>query len=287
MKKSIISVILSFVTVLFTIPGAHAQKKAIYESRWYSGISAEDEESLVNRMQYDEKSKFLYLLSNDEKSLHIDLILADKAAIQKIMRFGLTTWFNPEGKHKKAMGIKFPVTPDGNDDQPMMRGKGADRKEMQTAMLASKNKKMILTGFGGEEKEKVIDPQLDPGYFGKVEMLEGGKLHISLALPLEKLGRDKIETAKNPFSVGFETGYLDVTGQGMPSGSGEQTGGGMHGGGGGMPGGGPPAGGPPGGGSQGSPGGANDQQPQQQPDINELARPSKLWISQVTLSEKP
>jgi len=283
MKKSIISVILSFVTVLFTIPGAHAQKKAIYESRWYSGISAEDEESLVNRMQYDEKSKFLYLLSNDEKSLHIDLILADKAAIQKIMRFGLTTWFNPEGKHKKAMGIKFPVTPDGNDDQPMMRGKGADRKEMQTAMLASKNKKMILIGFGGEEKEKVIDPQHDPGYFGKVEMLEGGKLHISLALPLEKIGRDKIETAKKPFSVGFETGYLDVTGQGMPSGGGQQTGGGMHGGGGGgMPGGGPPAGG-----TQGSPGGAADQQPQQQPDIGELARPSKLWIKQVTLTGKP
>lgn len=283
MKNSIISVILIFVTVIFTIPAVHAQKKGIYESRWYSGISAEDEESLVNRMQYDEKSKFLFLISNDEKSLYIDYILADKAVIQKIMRFGLTTWFNPEGKHKKAMGIKFPVTSDGNDDQPMMRGKGSDRKEMQTAMMAGKNKEMILTGFGGEEKEKVIDPQHDPGYFGKVEMLEGGKLHISLALPLEKIGRDKIETTKNPFSVGFETGYLDVTGQGMPSGGGQQPGGGgMHGGGGGMPGGGPPAGG-----TQVSPGGSTDQQPQQQPDIGELARPSKMWISQVTISEKP
>ncbi len=283
MKKSIISVILTLVTVLIIIPGVHAQKKGVYESKWHSGISAEDEESLVNRMQYDEKSKFLFLISNDEKSLYINYILADKAVIQKIMRFGLTTWLNPEGKHKKAMGIKFPVTSDGNDDQPMMRGKGSDRKEMQTAMMANKNKVMILTGFGGDEKEKLIDPQHDPGFFGKVEMLEGEKLHISLALPLENIGRDKIEAAKNPFSVGFETGYLDVTGQGILQEADNRPGAvGCMEGAEEMPGGGPPAGGP-----QGSPGGTTDQQPQQQPDIGELARPSKMWISQVTLSEKP
>jgi len=88
----------------------------------------------------------------------------------------------------------------------------------------------------------------------------------------------------NPFSIGFETGYMDVTGQGMPSGSGQPSGGGHGGGmygGGGMPGGGPPASG----GAPGSMGGSADQQ--ERPDIGQLASPSKLWIKQVTLASKP
>jgi len=283
MKKSIISSILTFVTILLAISGIHAQKIGVYNSKWHSGISADDIESLINRMQFEEKSQFLFLISNDEKNLYVDLMVADKAAVQKIMRFGLTTWFNPEAKHKKALGIQFPLTAEGESEPAFMKDKGGDRKEMRMAMMASKNAEMVLVGFGAKGEQKVIDPRIDTTFHGKVEMMEGGKLWVSLVFPLEKLGRNNLETLKNPFSVGFETGYLDLTRQGTPagggsgSGGGESHGGGMHGGG--MPGGGPPAGG----GTGGPTGGAS----QQQPDISQLASPSKLWINQVTLAEKP
>ena len=76
----------------------------------------------------------------------------------------------------------------------------------------------------------------------------------------------------------YGVGYLDVTGQGMPSGGGQMGsdmhGGGMHGG----PGGRPPSGENMGGDQSGQ---------RQQPDIGKLASPSKMWIKQVKLAETP
>ncbi len=286
MKKIIIGFILALSSLLLVNTRIEAQKVAEYQCKWHEGRITGQEEDLVNLMQYDEKSRILFLIFNDDKNLYADVVLADKTVIQKIMRFGLTTWMNPEGKHKKTMGIRFPVSSDGQNDQPMMRGKGTDRKEMQMAMMAAKNREMVLVGFGGGQKEQVIDPGQDSLFYGRVEMMEGGKLHISLALPLEELDRGNAETMLQSLSLGFETGYLDLTRQGgMQTGSGSQGGGGgqMHGGG--MPGGGPPSGGPPSGGMPGSAAGSEDQQRQPQADISELAKPSRLWINRVMLSK--
>jgi len=286
MKKPMIPAIITFATILLTVSGTYAQKVGLYECKWHPDYATVDDEELVNRMQFEEKSQFLFLISNDEKNLYVDLMLADKAAIQRIMKFGLTTWFNPEGKHKKGMGIQFPVAPEENNESSFKREKGGDRQEMMLAMMARKNQEMVLIGFGGKGEQKIIDPRIDSSFHGKVEMMEGGKLRVSLVLPLEKLGRGNQEAINIPFSAGFETGYLDLNREGMPAGSGQQSGGGEMHGGGGMHGGGMPGGGPPPGGGTAAQGTGTTQQ-QQQPDISELASPSKLWISQVKLAEKP
>jgi len=290
MKKTIIPGFLTLATILLTISGSHAQKIGVYECKWHAVASADSEEGLINQMLFEEKSKFLFLFANDEKNFYVDLVLADRAAIQKVMRFGLTTWFNPEGKHKKAIGIQFPVAPEENSEPSYKREKGGDRKEMMLALMDRKNQEMVLVGFGGKGERKIIDPQTDSVFHGRVEMMEGGKMKVSLVFPLEKLGRSIIESVNLPFSAGFETGYLDLTRQGgMSTGGGQQPGGGHQGGppGGGMPPGGGHQGGPPGGGTGTQGAGTNQQQQQQQPDISELASRSKLWISQVRLAEKP
>jgi hypothetical protein len=284
MKKLIVPGILTLAAILLANPGIKAQKIGLYECKWHSVIAANDDESLINQMQFEVKSNFMVLFTNDEKNLYVDLVLSDKAAIQKVMRFGLTTWFNPEGKHKKGMGIQFPVAPDENGQPTYNREKGGDRKEMMIAMMDRKNQEMLLLGFGGKNEQKVIDPRIDTSFHGKVNMMEGGKLHVSLALPINKLVRSD-GTNNLPFSAGFETGYLDLNREGLTSGAGQGSGGGdTHGG----NYGGPPSGGggpPPGGGSQGSQASGSAQQ-QQQPELGELASPSKLWISQVKLAEK-
>jgi hypothetical protein len=282
MKKSIPALLL-FVLAVFSWPAANAQKLNAYQSKWYASLEKETEEALINQMQLDAKSQFLFLISNDEQNLYIDLVVADRAAIQKIMRYGLTTWFNPEAKQKKALGVEFPVTSEGKEQpQNFARDKNADKKEMRMAMMASKNQEMTLIGFGEKKEKQVIDPKIDTSFDGNVEMLEGGRLKVSLVISLAKLQRSDLASFSNPLSIGFETGYMDVTGQGTPSGGGAPSGGGGGGGMyGGMPGGGPPSGG----GAPGSMGGSPDQQ--ERPDISKLASPSKLWIKQVTLSTKP
>jgi len=291
MKKSIIPGILTLATILLTFYGTHAQKIGLYECKWHAATRINDEESLINLMQFEEKSQFLILFANDEKILYIDLVLTDKAAVQKVMRFGLTTWFNPEGKHKKGMGIQFPAPPEGENEPSYKRDKGGDRKEMMMAMMDRKNQEMVLVGFSGKGERKVIDPRIDSSFHGKVDMMEGGKLHVSLAIPLNKLGRGH-ESFNIPFSAGFETGYLDLNQAGMTTGAGQGPGGGGMQGSGGMPGGSggggmPGGGGPPsgGGGTVGQASGTSQQQ-QQQPDLNDLANPTKLWIKQVKLANK-
>lgn len=286
--KKLILICLAIIAAFIISPSARSQKIGTYQSKWNSVLAKDQEEDLINRMQFHEKSQFLFLVSNDEKNLYIELIQADRTAVQKIMRFGLTTWFNPEGKHKKSMGIQFPVAPDENGDPGYRREKGGDRRDMMMAMMERKSHEMKLVGFEGKGSEKMIDPVVDSVFHGKVEMLEGGRLHVSIVLPLERLGRGSPETFIHPLSIGFETGYLDLTRSGMASSGGGQqsSGGGMHGGGG-MYGGGPGGGPPPSGGGSGGQGAEANQQQSQQADISELASPSKLWISQVKLAGKP
>jgi len=270
---------LFIITFMLATPVLNAQKVAAYQSKWHEDQMKEHEEELINRMQLEEKSQFLFFISNDEKKLYIDVVTADRAAVQKIMRYGMTTWINPDGKTKKALGIEFPVSSEGKGEPNFTRDKNADRKEMRLAMMASKNQEMTLTGFGAKGEQRSIDPRNDPFFQGKVEMLEGGRLYIHLELPLDQVQRGDLASFSSPLSLGFETGYMDVTGSGMPSGGGQYSGGGGMGGPG-MYGGGPPGGMPP-----GSMGGAGDQQ-QERPDVNKLASPTRLWIKQVILSAK-
>jgi len=282
-KKS--SLILFLVFILTGISPSFAQKVASYQSRWHGEIAALEGKPLIDLMQVHQKTQFLYLISNDEKFLYIDLLINDRAAIQKSMRFGLTTWLNADGKTKKGMGIEFPAAPEGNGEPAFRREKGGDRRDMMMAMLAQKNREMVLLGFGAKDERIHIDPAIDPDFDGQIRPVEdGGSLMVRLVVPLEKIDRGRAETFGQPFSLGFETGYLDVTGQGMPSGGGMQDGG-MHGGGGryggGMPGGGPPSGMAPGEGQ------ATTGEQQKQPDISQLASPSKMWIKEVRLAPQP
>lgn len=286
MKRHLLAITVFIAYFLFPLSSILAQKVNGYQSQWHPGLNiGQDEESLINQMQLDEKSQFLFLISNDEKNLYIDLVVADKAALQKILRYGLTTWINPEAKQKKTLGIEFPETSEGKEMPPAFnQNKNGDRKEMRKAMLASKNQEMTLIGFEGKKDRKVIDPKIDPSFDGNVEMLEGGRLRISLVIELAKLQRADMASMANPLSIGFETGYMDVTGSGAPSGGGQSMGGGPGGGGmyGGSPGGGPP----PGAGAQGGSMGGGGMDQQQRPDISQLASPSRLWIKQVILSTK-
>ena len=284
MKQETYRLIVFISFILTGISPALAQKVGSYSSKWQGDIAGLSEKQVIGQMQVHQKTQFLYLISNDEENLFIHLMINDRAAIQKTMRFGLTTWLNPDGKTKKGMGIQFPVAPEGRGESGFRRDKGGDRRDMMMAMLAQKNREMVLIGFGAKGEQMRIDPTLDTAFDGDIKLNEvDGSIMVRLVVPLEKIGRGQPITFNQPISLGFETGYLDVTGQGMPSGGGMQEGGGIHGGGrygGGMPGGGPPSGMAPGD-AQASGG------QQKQPDINQLSSPTKMWIKEVRLALKP
>jgi len=265
-----ITVMLSFLLLAGLVLTA---QKAAFEAGGYSGLEPKDGSTYLNAMHYDAKSGFLYNISHDDSMVYIDLILSDRAAVQKTMAYGLTTWIDPAGKKKKSLGIVFPVPGDPRDMGPGTAPHGKDMKGMREAAMKQKSSRMLLTGFSGKGSEAEVNPQTDPNFSGRLEGLEEGKVRVFLAIRTEQLGLPEAGL----FSVGFETGYMDLNKTGMVAGGSPQGGGDYHGGG--------PGGGPPGGGMDRT--GGQQQQGdnrQAQPDLNELANPSKLWIGKVQLS---
>ena len=189
MRIAILRTIISIILIAGSIAGAHAQNKGIYTCTWHQKTEGMTEEQLIDQMQFHEKSKFSYMITNDDEQLYIILILADRAVIQKAMRFGMTTWINPDGKKKKGMGILFPLEVQGPGEHPVKRGQGAQRQDMMANMMVMKNKEMVLLGFGGKNERIKINPGTDPFFHGKVEMLPGERLKVSLDMPLKKIGR--------------------------------------------------------------------------------------------------
>jgi hypothetical protein len=260
-----------FFLLLVSISFSAFPQKGEYQSKPFTGLLPKDGKAYLDLMNYDDKSKFMYLIRNDGRNLYIDIMLSDRAAIQRTMMFGFTTWIDPFGKKKKNMGIEFPMAGDGERGMMSRPGQEKERKEMMALAMQEKNSRMMLQGFAGKGSEEVINPMASQGVRGKFERLEGEKVRIALEVPLKMIGSEE-PAALSPISVGFETGYLDLNRSGMAAGGGgERRDGGYHGGG-------PPGGGPPGGGMEQTGGG------QQRPDLNELATPSKLWIKKVVLN---
>jgi len=79
--KNLICSGLLVVTILLLKPDSYSQKVASYQSKWHPGLVKDQEEQLINQMQLDEKSQFLFLISNDGQNLFVDLVTADRAAV--------------------------------------------------------------------------------------------------------------------------------------------------------------------------------------------------------------
>jgi hypothetical protein len=58
---------------------------------------------------YDADSQIKYLVSNDKDNLHISLKTNHKPTIAKILRAGLTIYFDQYGKKKKNVFVKYPI----------------------------------------------------------------------------------------------------------------------------------------------------------------------------------
>jgi hypothetical protein len=58
---------------------------------------------------YDSKSQIRYLVSNDDKNLHISFKTVHPPTIAKILRAGLTVFFDKTGKKQKDVYVTYPI----------------------------------------------------------------------------------------------------------------------------------------------------------------------------------
>ncbi len=101
----------------------------------------------VGHLMYVDNQNISIGVMNDTNYLYACVVAEDQILISKIMRQGMTLWFNPEGGKNKFFGIKYPK---GREDMPqedrenMRPGTKADPQNRRRELLAISNEVEIL-----------------------------------------------------------------------------------------------------------------------------------------------
>jgi len=244
MKK----IVIALLTIL--LPGtfmAAPHKKLVVKSLKQSGkfvVDGKTTDWKANTLQYDKKTGFAYAFSNDSHTLFVRLKMLDINVQRKALITSLTLWFDPNGKGKHLLGIEYPLkrkhaqrTRTGQRSSVQYgHPRQASRHHLTTEEIGRLNaryrseqpklegfdKAGIKNAFAGTGGIRVL---LQMDTLGHAIYEAGIPLKMLFTNPVDYLSKGK------PFSVVFETGYLQIEMSHM------QGGGGMGGGGRGMEGG--------------------------------------------------
>lgn len=227
------------ILLLSALSSAFAQKNTS-QTKWLEKIY-DSETRQVPRQEYlyHNKSKILYLLTNDRDHLYIDLIVPEQSSIRNIMEAGLKVWIDVTAKNKKHLGIQFPVAqekPQRPSDQPDNNRPSNNDQRPETPPL-DQRMQIELIGFGNSDSY-FIDANEANHINGHLNFNEYRELTYHLKIPFDNLYG--VSLVNQIISLNIVSNQTSNQGGGPPNG---QSGGGMQGG------------GPPGGGGQGPPSG--------------------------------
>ncbi|MCH7573866.1 MAG: hypothetical protein IIA59_01960 [Candidatus Marinimicrobia bacterium] len=255
-------------------------KKDKFSSHWRGQeiVIDGDQQEWSGKLVIPKRENIAIGIMNDDSYLYVTMSTSDRRTMMQIMRMGLTVWFDPGGKKKKVLGIKYPI---GGPDTGMRSAGGRNRGSNEMPDLESQiealQESQLWIEVLGPDKNDITRLSISDGHGIKVEVGSSpdGRFVYELRIPLERTPGSPYaiySSLAKTVGIGFETGAMDLQamrgqrGGGMRSG-GRQGGGGMRGGGG-------RGGGMRGGGMRG--GGAGQQMP----------KPFKYW-ARVSLATGP
>jgi len=278
MMNKTLNLLSTFVVIFMVIrTNSYSQTIKEYDCKWHSATDSIYKEEMLDRMSYNEKAELFFSITHDDRNLYIDIIPGDENLARKILMFGMTTWIDPAAKKKKDMGVVFPIAEtrenaprggngDDMDNKGATRGEDRDRSAEMEKMLNKKNERLALLGFTKGGSREVIELMYSTEYRSLI-FLEDERLQIQMQLPLESISPDLVDGSLDKLSIGFETGYLEMSQQRQQASMGRKPGGGRGGG----------MGGPPGGGNRSGASGGMDMQV--------MMQPTKLWLKEVRLEK--
>lgn len=161
----------------------------------------------------DPDGKFLCNVANDNDNIFIRLKISDDLTQQKVALLGLSVKFDPNGKKKGRVGLKYPV---GKSEGELKKEKPKpmDPSMMDANQRAQMKKDMIsdveVLELIGLAKENIVSSRL--GLANGIEVIivaqRDGAYIYEAKIPFKafRLNKSKIET----LGIEFETGRLVV-----------------------------------------------------------------------------
>jgi len=268
-RQPIIQMTLTLALVFFSCTGSSG-KLPVYRS--VPLIKSADKAEELVAVNYDKNAKLLFGTASDDSLFFLRVVFVDQGSLMKLMRGGLMVFFDPSGKKKKNYCLKLERTemqregmnrmPEGNrtgEPDPRIRNPFGATDQLLTKATWTKNGHTLA--FNRTLSKVPI----------RSEFLKNGKGEVvfELTLPLSEM---ELEKGQQIFSVGIETGVMQMSGN---PGGGSRPGGMSGGGRGGMEGG-RMGGGSMGGGGMGGGGSMGGSRPSGSgsPDMT----PLKLWF---------
>jgi len=254
-----------FILIVFA---TSCTKTPIYKTSWQSTPEVIDgfDNDEPKGMYYDHKAKMVCWFSNDENNFYVNLKVVDKTTQKKIIVTGLTLWIDTLGKKEKLYGITYPMKTDV-------------KKSIRAGSNLNQQHNIKISGFDKSGEDIIVNNRTSKNITVACKMDSLGTFFYEAGIPLNMLFSNPAEYLTDTtkmFSIGFETGSLEIP---VAPSSGSMRGG-MSKGGGGNRGG---AGGPGGsGGGRGSGGSGNKSQ--KSAEMQAMAQASKFWIKNVRLS---
>ena len=234
-------------------------------------------EEISDIRYYDKEGKILYDVYDDEKNIYVNIKTSDYTSQVKILKMGLTVWFDQKSKKNKDKGIVFPIKQGLKQNKQRNNLDNSNRlndEEQKIQQLHNQFnlsvKRINLIGMNGDNSQKFFNSELEKSdIIAKITFDTLNRLDYLAVIPKSKIfTNDKY--IDNKFSIGIESGFLDINEmrQGKPEGGGRSGGSGR------------PSGGKPGGGG-GRPGGGKPDRAQggNQQQFSALSEPIKVWFT--------
>lgn len=158
----------------------------------------------------DNKSKFLYNVANDQENFYIRLKISDPILQQKILVFGLTIYFNPDGGTKKGkLGIVYPIAKT-KDEMKEQQSKEAASDKPWNEVKKDLIRDAELLELIGLDKEHIVSPRV--GLMNGLEIVMSldsfSDLLYETKIPFKSFRIDKSKVQE--LGLVFETGRLII-----------------------------------------------------------------------------
>ena len=204
------AIVLLLLPVIFSIIGCGDTK---IDSKWRTQNIVIDgnESDWGNTLTYVDDLKSLVGVENDDKNLYLCLVTTDQDLETKVLRMGLTVWFDNTAGNDKDFGIRFPIGRGGVDREAM-------RKEMGNTEDQRPNPEKMKEMLVQNENEAEIVGKNNDVNRAPLTQLKGVELKIGLKnsrlvyemkIPLSHAGGFNYALnadTGSTISVGLETG---------------------------------------------------------------------------------
>ncbi len=228
---------------------------------------------LSDSLSGNKKGNYTFSVEHDTADLYVFLRVSGRSLQTKIMVTGMTLWIDTTGRKKHRMGIQYPLKREKVPGRRPAHVTLSQKRSGSPLQRRNPGRVIKVTGFSGKGSELMIPANRQKGIAGHIAYFDGNIWSYVVRIPIDSLNFDITD---HPFSLGIETGAIEVapTGGGRP---GMRPGGRM-----------PPGGVPHAGGRGGRGGGlrgdryrSSEEMVQRRQMRQEMTQQTKFWVQVI------